>query len=255
MTQLKRVVVTGICGGVGSTTVTAELAHHLLVSDKAALLLDFSPQNALRLHFGMAWSNRHGLAPQILAGRPWSEAAFQCENGVLFVPFGHCDHADLPRFYERLPRNWLEARLDELDVGDERLILIDCPTSNNALYDESHALADLIVVVLDTDTLSYAALAESQIGIAPEYAEKTIFVVNKFDPSREIDRDVLQLLRLDIGAMLCPVMIHRDESVREAFACQLSVGQYEPASQAATDFAALSTWLVAKLTHLQREVA
>jgi len=250
---MKLVALSGICGGVGTTTVTAELAHHLQAREKTTLLFDFSPQNALRLHFGMTWNNRHGLAPQILAGRPWNEAAFRCENGVVFLPFGHCDYADLPRFYERIERTpeWLKARLDETEISDDGFVLIDCPSSS-VLYDESHALADLIIVVLDTDTLSYAALAESQIGIAPEYAEKTVFVVNKYDPAREIDRDVYQLLRQDIGNFLCPVMIHRDESVREAFACQLSVGKYEPASQSAADFGALATWLIAKLSNRQQ---
>lgn len=250
------IALSGICGGVGATTLTAELAHHLQQRHKNTLLLDFSPQNALRLHFGMAWGDRRGLAPQILAGKPWHESTFKCENGTHFLPFGHCDHTELPHLYERLHRtpNWLSTQLNAVDLGEDCWTLVDCPEISRELYNESHAMADLILVVLDTDTLSYAALAESQIGIAPEYVEKTIFVINKFDPSREIDRDVYQLLRQDLGELLCPVKIHRDESLREAFACQLSVAQYEASSQSAADFASLTTWLIAKLGNSARSI-
>lgn len=249
---MKLVVLSGIRGGVGATTLTAELAHQLQAQHQSTVLFDFSNQNALRLHFGLNWNNRHGLAPQILAGKPWHEAAFQCENGVVFLPFGHCDFADLPRFYERIERtpDWLKTQLAEIEFSDNSVVLIDCPSSSN-FYQSALALADLIIAVVDTDPLSYAALAEAQIDQTAKHAEKTVFVINKYDPSREIDHDVYQLIQQDLGHFLCPVMIHRDESVREAFVCQLNVAKYEPASQAAVDLATLATWLIATLKSRQ----
>ncbi|HXU92879.1 MAG TPA: cellulose synthase operon protein YhjQ/BcsQ, partial [Gallionella sp.] len=78
------------------------------------------------------------------------------------------------------------------------------------------------------------------------------YLLNGFDPTRELDRDIAELLRVDLGAHLCPVTIHRDESVREALASKLSLEAYAPDSQAYDDFAALATWLIARFAQPER---
>jgi cellulose synthase operon protein YhjQ len=254
---MRVVSITGISGGVGATTVVAELAATLVSRGRRTLAFDFSTRNTLRLHFGMAWNDSHGLAPQVLSGKPWNEAAYRCENGVDFLPFGKCNEQDAASFFCLLQQDadWLSSCLGQLDADDDTCVLIDCPATGSTLCPQAQALADLILVVLEADTLSYAAFAESQTGVAPEHAGKVFYLLNGFDPTRELDRDIAKLLRADLGQRLCPVTIHRDESVREALASKLSLDAYAPSSQAAADFAALSTWLVAKLANVERPVA
>ncbi|HXU92536.1 MAG TPA: cellulose biosynthesis protein BcsQ, partial [Gallionella sp.] len=213
---MKVVSITGIRGGVGTTTVAAQLGSILSTRKRQVIALDFSPQNTLRLHFGMHWEDGNGLVPQVLSGAPWNEAAYRCENGVDFVPFGKCREQDIASFDRQLQQdpNWLPSRLGELEVDDEAFILIDSSTCG-ALRSQAQARSDLILAVLEADTLSYAALAESKNLFAPDVAEKVVYLLNGFDPTRELDRDIAELLRVDLGARLCPVTIHRDESVRE----------------------------------------
>ncbi len=248
---MKVVSVTGISGGVGATTVVAQLAATLSARGRRVIAFDFSPQNTLRLHFGMQWEDSNGIVPQVLSGKPWNEAAYRCENGVDFLPFGKCDEQSVAGFDRLLQQNpnWLSSRLDELDADDDTCVLIDCPRAGYTLRSQAHALSDLILVVLEADTLSYAALSESRTGFAPGDAEKVIYLLNGFDPTLALDHDIAKLLRVEQGARLCSVAIHRDESVRETLASKLSLDAYAPHSQAAGDFAALSTWLVAKLAH------
>ncbi|BBI99544.1 cellulose synthase operon protein YhjQ [Ferrigenium kumadai] len=251
---MKVVSITGISSGVGATTVAAQLSSILATRKWHVIAFDFSPQNALRLHFGMKWEDGNGLIPNVLSGKPWNEAAYRCENGVDFLPFGKCGEQEVAGFEHLLQQeqDWLESRLGELEADDSTCILIDCSHAGRAFRSQAHALSDLIFVVLEADTLSYAALAESPPVFAPDHAGKVIYLLNGFDPTRELDRDIAELLRVDIGVRMCPVTIHRDESVREALASKLSLDAYAPYSQASDDFAALSTWLVARLAHEER---
>lgn len=246
---MKAVSITGVAGGVGATTVAAQLASSLAARGRSVIVFDFSPQNALRLHFGMPWEDGNGLVPLVLSGKPWHEAAYRCENGVSFLPFGKCGDQDIAAFDRLLQQepDWLASRLDELDADDDTFVLFDCPCGEYALRSQAHTLSDLVLAVAAADTASYAALAGSRDQFAPEDANKIACLINGFDPTRELDRDIAQLLRIEQGERLCPVTIHRDESVREALASKLSLEAYAPYSQASVDYATLSTWLAARL--------
>lgn len=250
---MKVVSITGIRGGVGATTVAAQLPSALMTRNWHVIAFDFSPQNELRLHFGMTWEDGNGLIPHVLSGKPWNEAAYRCENGVDFLPFGKCGENEAADFEHLLKQeqDWLASRLGELESDDSTCVVIDCSHAGPAFCSQVYALSDMILVVLEADTLSYAALAESPLVFAPGHAEKVVYLLNGFDPTRELDRDIAKLLRADLGAQLCPVTIHRDESVREALASKLSIEAYAPYSQAADDFASLSTWLVARLAQAE----
>lgn len=247
------VSITGICGGVGATTATAQLAAALAMRGRYVVAFDFSPHNTLRLHFGMPWEDGNGLVSQVMSGKPWNEAGYRCENGVDFLPFGQCGWQESEDFYRMLHQDsaWLASRLGELDNSADPCVLIDCPRTGYALRSQVYALSDLIVVVLAADTMSYAAIPEFRACLAPGDAAKVVYLLNGFDPTRALDRDIAKLLRFDLKTCFCPVTIHRDESVREALASKLSVDAYAPYSQASGDFAALTTWLAARLTHLE----
>lgn len=246
---MKIISLTGISGGCGATTVTAQIAANLAARGRKVIVFDFSPQNSLRFHFGMKWEDGNGLIPQVLSGKPWNEAAYRCENGVNFVPFGQCSEQDIVRFSQYLHQNpdWLDARLHELDIDKDTCILIDSPRNEYALRTQAHALSSLILVVVQASTPSYAALAEPHGCFAPEDTGKISYLINNFDPLLALDRDIAGLISVDHKTLLCPVIIHRDESVREALASKLSVDAYAPESQAAADFSDLTTWLNARL--------
>lgn len=248
---MKTIAITGISGGVGATTVLAQLAAALTIRGRRVIAFDFSPQNTLRLHFGMPWEDGSGLVSNVLSGKPWHEAAFRCENKVEFLPFGQCSENEIADFYRLQHRNpsWLAARLAELETDDNTFVLIDCPRAGRALRVQAHDLADIVLMVLEADTQTYAALEQADSSLFPADTGKTVYLLNSFDPARVLDCDIAKLLRQKHGNHLCPVTIHRDESVREALASKLSLNEYAPHSQAAGDFSTLTTWLIAKLAH------
>lgn len=238
---MKLISVSGIGGGTGCTTVTAQLAECLAAHNKRVIAFDFSPQNTLRLHFGMPWQNNDGIALRTLAGEAWHEAAYRSGQGVSFLPFGRVSPEAASEFLACVQRDpaWLRRKLDQLDEPAEAYILIDTPQRD--LCAQVYDAADLILIVMEPDTRSYAALSESCAHTAR--GKKTVYLLNGFDPTRELDRDIARLLRELPDINLCPIVIHRDELVREALANKMALRNYASHSQANWDFDALATWL------------
>lgn len=255
--KMKIVSVSGLSGGMGATTLTAELASTLVSHGREVIALDFSPRNTLRLRYGMAWRDGRGLIPQLLNGQPWNEAAYRCENGVIYLPFGQCQEEEIEVCLEPLRQEagWLTTRLAQISESEESLILIDCSYADHELISQAKSASDLCIIVMDTDPLSYASLAASRLlKSVPSETPKTFYVLNRFDPQLEFDRDIANVLKVELANHWCPVKIHRDESIREALACKLSVDAYAPHSQATGDFSALATWLLGQLVHDKERV-
>ncbi|MGJ4748592.1 cellulose biosynthesis protein BcsQ, partial [Leptospira sp. SA-E8] len=227
--------------------------------ERAALALDFSPVNALRLHFGMAWAAGGGWAGQVLQNRDWHTAAWRDGQGRHFLPFGTLDDdaalERLTRWLRERPR-WLRDQLAAVQLEPGTVVVCDCPLAPSALRDQVLAAADMLVLVCAPDSLSYAS-ATHMAGLAAEARRRhagsehpgpaATIVLNGFDPSRRLDRDIALLLRTQYKSVFSPVIVHRDESLREALACKQTVFDFAPGSQAAYDYTALATWTLARL--------
>lgn len=269
---MKVVAIIGATGGAGATTAAAHLSAALAMQGRATLAVDFSPVNALRLHFGMAWADGTGWAGQVLEGRGWHTAAWRDGQGRHFVPFGTLDGDepldDLTRWLRERPQ-WLRDQLAAVQLAPRTVVVCDCPLAPSALRDQVLAAADMLVFVCAPDTLSYAgathmanlaAKARQQTAHAGPHPESVspqrpgpvaTLVLNGFDPSRRLDRDIALLLRTQYKPVFSPVIVHRDESLREALACKQTVFDFAPGSQAAYDYTALATWMLARLGQAQ----
>lgn len=242
--------VIGTSGGAGASTVAAHLAAARAARKKDALALDFCPNNVLRLHFAMPWEDETGFAPALLNGSAWHEAAYCSAGGTSFIPFGQLqDDAELALLTKILAEqpDWLAQRLNEIELTPDALVVCDCPHAFPALHQQALQLADQVLIVMTPDPLSYAHA--TQMAMAATDGPEISILLNGFNPARELDRDILALLRANFGGQLAPVIIHQDESLREAFACKRTVLEFAPSSQAAYEFQALATWLAAHLAH------
>lgn len=93
--------------------------------------------------------------------------------------------------------------------------------------------------------MSLAVLPKLQRGgyllVEPaERAPQIGYVLNQVDPRRQLCRDVLALSRDVLGDSIYG-MVHQDEAVAEAAACQMTVVDYAPDSVASSDIMALAT--------------
>ncbi len=232
-------------GGVGKTTLTATVGVALHRLGWRVLALDLDRQNALQLNFELP-DNLPGIANEIDSGRPWNELAVDTPTGIALVPFGTVSAADALRVHSHIAQNpgWLRQGLAPFSEQRDLLVAVDMPPWPSPANLDLDPLADLQIVVLLADAMSLSVLPRLQRGehllAAPAgRPAQTGYVLNQVEPRRQLCRDVMALSRDILGASLYG-MVHQDEAVAEAAACQLTVLDYAPDSVAAQDIMAVA---------------
>lgn len=242
-------------GGVGKTTVTANLATAIARQGRTVLVLDLDPQNALGLHFGVAPNEMRGVSRATLAQQSCKSVVFESRGGVYVLPYGIVNEEDRSRFehYLEAHPHWLGGLLQELSLPGDALVLVDTPPGPSVYMKQALRAAHLALVVALADAASYAALPMMQRLVQtycvgqPHFLD-CLYVVNQTDSARQLSKDVTQIMRSSFGERLIGA-IHLDQSVGEALANDLSVLDYESNSQAANDFRACAEKIVQRLQH------
>ncbi|MBC3927611.1 cellulose biosynthesis protein BcsQ [Undibacterium sp. CY21W] len=237
-------------GGVGKTTVTANLAASLARMGAKVVVLDLDPQNALRLHFGIPYEDASGIAIRNLADDRWSHVLYQSTYGVDFLPYGTVEEDQRAIFEDAVRKNpdWLLSHLQNLFLEPETVVLIDTPPGPSIYLQQVLSVAHIGLVVLKPDAASYSTIPSIESLIQYYTAGRKDFlgycyVLNQMDASRQLCRDVHGMLRTTLGDKFVPSTIHKDEAVSEALACQMPVSYYAQHSSATHDVQQLAAWL------------
>jgi cellulose synthase operon protein YhjQ len=250
---VKSIAIVSAKGGVGRTTLCANLGAALSRLGKPVLMVDMDPQNALRLHTGLPVENIDGLARATLAGRDWRSACMKVGNTV-FLPHGALNVADRDTFEQLLldEPDLLKDRLKNLQLADDALVLMDT-CAGPALYQRmALAAADFVLLVTLPDAASYASLP-TMAQCVDAYCTRRIdflgsaYVINQIDNARQLGKDVVRVLPTTLNTDLFGSYlggIHRDESVAEALACQQLVLDYAPDAMASVDIAGCAAALI-----------
>jgi cellulose synthase operon protein YhjQ len=248
---MKVIAVVSAKGGVGKTTLAANLASVLAASGRRVIALDLDPQNALRLHFGVPLDSIDGVSRATLTGDAWQSVMFDGVDGVTVLPYGAVLEDDRRRFEAHIDQPlWLAQVLQTLRLDPSDIVIVDTPPGSSAYVRTALCAATYALNVVLADAASYAAIPQMERLIDVYAAPRPEFggmgyVVNQIDQSRQLTKDVLKVLRQMLGERLFPGVIHLDEGVSESLACDTTLIHYDPLSQAAADFRACGNWLMA----------
>lgn len=227
-------------GGVGKTTLAANLAHTLVRAGYKVLALDFDVQNALRLHFGVPISETRGFVAKATELSDWSQSVLTVGSNLFVLPYGEASEAQSQLFTEAMvqDKQFLTRGLSSLLNYPGLVIIADFPPGPSPALKAISPLADLHLVVLQADTASLSMLpyieSHRLTGEVLNQKSGQFFILNQSDNRRQVSRDVASFVEQRLGDKLLG-MVHRDESVVEANALQQSIFDFNPVSAAAFD--------------------
>lgn len=248
--MMKRMIIAGLKGGEGATTVTANLANALERLNQQTLSVDGTKMNLLRLHFSTKIQEAQGWAINLMNNNSFFKAAYESPEGIVFFPFGELTIEEHHQFCSSKEKVFdrLTNELSQLDKNEYwQLILLDNLIEYHEGYFELMNSADMICIVLTPDPSQYNLLHNKifhpeSIFHQKKYLMKTKFLVNQFHPESVVSCDFLMVLQQELKHHLVPVILHYDISVVESLANLTSVPIYAPDSQSAHDFQALAYW-------------
>lgn len=245
-------------GGVGKTTLSANVADLLRQSGRTALALDLDPQNALRLHFGVPADDLAGFNAQLPRRADWRAALRQSTAGTLLLPHGAVELRDALDNGVALERDpgLLAAPLREM-LADPRVVVVaDMPPGPSQALAILMPMADLVITVLRSEAISAAMLGEIEAGrflgngtMAALFAGRLQFVLNGVDLGSRLSRSAAEAVARHLGARLLGA-ISRDDAVGEALARQRLVHEVAPGSAAAAELRLLADAIAALLPPL-----
>ncbi|TCZ57818.1 cellulose biosynthesis protein BcsQ [Roseicella aquatilis] len=242
-------------GGVGKTTLTANLADALRRQGRRVLAIDLDPQNALRLHFGVPLAEREGFLARAAGGLHWRDAIRPTASGVALLPYGTVGMADalaMAAALEHRPE-LLTAPLRDMLADPALLVLADLPPGPSRSLELLAPLAAMVLVVLLTDASGAALVPEIDsgrfLGLGALYGpdpDRLRLVLNQVDHRSRLSCRVAEAMARHLGPRLLGALA-REDAVAEALAAQRPLLEAAPASRAALDLRELATAVSAVL--------
>lgn len=255
---MKTIAVVSTAGGTGRTTLCAALAVLLARRHRQVVALDLDPQNLLGAHLGIDGFAPRGIAHALLDdASAWHAHTWRNAEGVLFVPYGAVSLAQSARCDARLAADpqWLARALAELDLPDDGVVLIDTARYPSQQAGQAVRCADLVLCVTPPEPAACATLVARLDALRAGGAPLRI-VVNRLNPARDMQRDVLAMLAAALGDGLPLVQrVHLDVALPESFARGTWLFDDVPHSQASHDLHGVANWLDAWLADASAKAA
>lgn len=249
------IILTSPKGGVGKTTLTANLAEALHRNGRKVLLLDLDPQNALRFHFGIPLIEQSGLMAELTRRPDWRALVLRTASGPMLLPHGAVGlQAALEQslWLEREPA-LLTQPVREMLADPDLLVLADLPPGPSQVLALTAPLASIVLTILRSEAISAAMLGEVESGrfLGHDMAGalqpgRLKFILNGVDLQSRLSRAAAEAVAQHLGPRLLGA-VRQDENLAEALAQMRPLQEVAPATAAAEDIRHIARVLTALL--------
>lgn len=247
------IAVYSLKGGVGRTTLTANIGVELVRLGVKVMLVDADHQNCLGLHLGMEVGEHFGHArPEATLGEVEDyNDMLGSRTGLLVphIPFGHCtveQAIEIERQSTDDPQI-IERRLRTLVPPETQLVMVDCQPGLSAWTRRIVSLADRVLVVLTPDASSYVTLPMLRDLLQGHARGPVDFVINNYDSRWPLPRDVRGALGNALGEQLYPWAVPFEPAIQEALAKRRLLPEMAPDVQAVTAFRNIASHIADQL--------
>ena len=239
-------------GGVGKTTLVANLCHSFSIMGLKSVAIDFDPQNSLKLHFGLSVADERGFYNNISEFDDLSKYIISEQDNVYVLPHGPRHHVEgsgsksVDFKYSNLI-NGLEKLLQQKNL----MVVVDLQTANEEIVNLLAPFTDICLIPLLSETASLALLPDVEKFIEEMSSNKSVIapqvILNQMDYRSQISIDVESFVKDHLRDNFFGV-IHKDQTVIEANANQTSVFNINSSSMSAFDINAISQKLMDSLS-------
>ena len=213
-------------GGVGKSTLCANLARVLCSLGEQILLVDASGSGLLPFHFG-ANEVRFGLRKFVAPGMTYSPLR------VIGA--------------DQVTAEWLDGDVRAAMLESDRVIF-DLGPASFGLLPNIFGIASTILVPLLPDFNSILTIPRIEAGLDKIRSgglkvPAPFYVFSEFDSESSIDLRARELVAKQCGERLVPLSIHHSDEVAYAIASRMTVVDYAPESEVTQDYIQLAGWL------------
>ncbi len=233
------VVMFSLAGGVGKTCLAATLGRVLSAIGEHVLLAETAACGLLPFYFGSR-ELRPGVVRTFFPPGAFGE---DCDAPVQMLNLqgdGSPGEGSQPNAlpHDPFPHDPFLGELLRDGRGASRIV-VDVATANRKWMSHLLSLRPTLLIPILPDMSSVACLG----SLEAFDGEKAVYLLNQFDASLPLHRDVRAILQQQLGDRLLPFVLHRSSLVSEALAEGMTVIDYAPGSEVAADYRDLAGWL------------
>lgn len=246
---VRRVAIVNQKGGVGKTTITANLGHALALQGRRVMLVDLDPQAQLTTSLGIFQLPSHGIDAVLMGQMELAAVGIHSRDNLVLVPPGkqlaevdrrHGD--DLER--SRLLREALEQEMPDLDF-----LLFDCPPAAgiltaNALMAADEALIPVTGDYLGLNGVAYLLATLKRFDAFRQQPLGQSIVVSRLHARRRLAREVQEKLLSHFSNKVLATPISEAAVLAECPAAGRTIFEYRHRSRSAEEFMSLARDLI-----------
>ena len=232
-------------GGVGKTTISANLSHALAMAGKRVTAIDLDPQGHLTASLGIFKPPRHGICDVLTGERPLDAVRIDTRESLHLIPAGTRLREIEESAGNIKEKMHLLAHAINGMADDQDYIIMDCPPSSGLLAANAILAVDEVMVPVSGDYLSLNGLAHLMITLKKfdAFRDKPIrkrIVLSRYVARRRLSREVLEKLRQHFPGMILQTPIREAAVLAECPGAGRTVFEYRGSSSSAQDFRSLA---------------